>query len=158
MYSTAGVQWHCPLTIFLIKCKGKKKACQSLQTRCVKWYRATCNWQNKGNTTHIKCLNRALGTTSQNSFNKPWQKLYKCLELYWRDATPFFHEKVHHLVFCWWWWKMLSQASLHNMVYIIFMLIKPFIDYSCPVDRGIVIQWGHSYASQNNCLPRLMGC
>ena len=28
------------------------------------------------------------------------------------------------------------------MVYIVFMLIKPFSDHSCPVDGGIVILWG----------------
>uniref|UniRef100_A0A8K9UHX3 Peptidase M12B domain-containing protein n=1 Tax=Oncorhynchus mykiss TaxID=8022 RepID=A0A8K9UHX3_ONCMY len=28
-----------------------------------------------------------------NSFNAPWHRVYKCLELYWRSATPFFHNK-----------------------------------------------------------------
>uniref|UniRef100_A0AAZ3R6Y8 Peptidase M12B domain-containing protein n=1 Tax=Oncorhynchus tshawytscha TaxID=74940 RepID=A0AAZ3R6Y8_ONCTS len=28
-----------------------------------------------------------------NSFNAPWHRVYKCLELYWRAATPFFHDK-----------------------------------------------------------------
>ena len=72
---------------------------------------------------------------------------------------------------------MLSQAPLHNlpymfnrveiwwlrrlwhMVYIMFMLIKPFSDPLCPVDGGIVILLGHSHSSQNigqnNGLPSI---
>jgi hypothetical protein len=41
------------------------------------------------------------------------------------------------------------------MVYIVFMLIKPFSDHSCPVDRGIVILWGHSYGRQNKDVPNI---
>jgi hypothetical protein len=32
-------------------------------------------------------------TSHQDSFNAPWHRFYKCLELYWRDATPFFHKE-----------------------------------------------------------------
>jgi hypothetical protein len=42
-----------------------------------------------------------------------------------------------------------------HMVYIIFMLIKPFSDHSCPVDGGIVILWGHSHGSQINDLSSI---
>ena len=72
---------------------------------------STGNCHNKANP-NIKCLNRVLG--HQNSFGALWHRFYKCLELYWRDVTPFYHVKFHHLVFCWW-WKTLSQAPLQNL-------------------------------------------
>ena len=41
------------------------------------------------------------------------------------------------------------------MVYIIFMLIKPFNDHSCPVDGGIVILYRHSHGSKINGLSSI---
>lgn len=46
-------------------------------------------------TAKIKCLSRAL------SHHEPERhRFYKGLELLWRDATPLFHKKFHHFMFC----------------------------------------------------------
>jgi hypothetical protein len=58
----------------------------------------TGNCLNNGNKSVQ--IGRWASTSLQNSFNAPWHRFYKCLELYWKDVPPFFHEKFHNLVFC----------------------------------------------------------
>ena len=100
----------CPLClwffVFLFLCTFVSFVCRS--SPFLFEYTHTANCQNKGNT-NIKGLNKA--TTIQNSFDAPWHRFYKCLELYWKDTTSFFHKKFHNLMFCVWRWKTLRRRS-----------------------------------------------
>ena len=87
------------------------------------------------------------------------------------QATPFFHEKFHHLL-------MVVENAVSSTApespisvqlgldlvtemavangFMVFMLIKPFSDHSYTVDGGIVILWGIAMVAKIMACPAFL--